>query len=242
MTIEIGTIEAIFRYRVKSMCGESLGAAALGWHGVDGDRRHALRRLDERAGFPWLSATGLPDLVRFTPRGPVDREGQALPTHVLTPDGRELPVFGDALATEVGRRLGERVEMTHLRNGTFDDACISVITSATVDEVCRLAGTPADARRFRPNILVRSSRAVPFEEDDWVGGVLTFGEANDAPTVAVTQLDVRCAMVNIGPDDGIVTPDVLKAVVRAHENNAGVYGTVTRVGRLAVGQSVVLRR
>jgi hypothetical protein len=34
---------------------------------------------------------------------------------------------------------------------------------------------------------------------------------------------------------------VLKAVVRANQNNAGIYGTVTRVGRLAVGQTVLLR-
>jgi hypothetical protein len=33
---------------------------------------------------------------------------------------------------------------------------------------------------------------------------------------------------------------VLKAVVRANQNNAGIYGTVTRVGRLAVGQTVRL--
>jgi hypothetical protein len=35
---------------------------------------------------------------------------------------------------------------------------------------------------------------------------------------------------------------MLKAVVRVHQNTAGVYGTVTHVGRLAVGQAVVLRR
>jgi hypothetical protein len=35
-------------------------------------------------------------------------------------------------------------------------------------------------------------------------------------------------------------PEVLKAVVRAHQNNAGIYGTVTRIGRLAVGQTIRL--
>ncbi len=42
--------------------GEPLDAARLGWHGLDGDRRLAFRRLDERGGFPWLSASKLPDL------------------------------------------------------------------------------------------------------------------------------------------------------------------------------------
>ena len=34
----------------------------------------------------------------------------------------------------------------------------------------------------------------------------------------------------------------MKAVVGANQNNAGIYGTVTRAGRLAVGQAVVLHR
>jgi uncharacterized protein YcbX len=210
----------------------------LGWHGLEGDRRLALRRLDDRSGFPWLTAGRLPDLVRFTPRWGDD--GEAL--HVVTPDGVEWPAFSEALAAEVGRRLGGPVQMMRLKHGIFDDASVSVIAAGTVREIGRLAGVAADARRFRPNILVRSARAVPFEEDGWVGGVLTFGDADDAPAVTVTMRDVRCAMVNLDPDGGAPAPEVLKAVVRANQNNAGVYATVTRVGRLAAGQPVVLRQ
>ena len=60
MPIHVGQVEAIFRYPVKSMAGERLEAATLGWHGVDGDRRLALRRIDDRSGFPWLTASKLP--------------------------------------------------------------------------------------------------------------------------------------------------------------------------------------
>ena len=117
-----------------------------------------------------------------------------------------------------------------------------MITSDTAREICRLAGRSADIRRFRPNIVVRSTRAVPFEEDRGLGGVLTFGEADDAPAVTVTMRDLRCAMVNFDPDGGGPAPEVMKAVVRANQNTAGIYGTVTRIGRLAVGQTVVLQR
>jgi len=34
---------------------------------------------------------------------------------------------------------------------------------------------------------------------------------------------------------------VMKAVVRVHQNTAGIYGTVTRVGRVEVGQTIYLR-
>jgi uncharacterized protein YcbX len=242
MPIAIGQVEAIFRYPVKSMRGEPLDAATLGWHGLDGDRRLAFRRLDERGGFPWLIASRLPDIILFTPRRRDCGNGDALPTHVLTPEGEEMPVFEEALAAEVGRRYGAAVQMMHVNHGTFDEAALSVITSDTVREVGRLAGRSADIRRFRPNIVVRSTRAVPFEEDEWLGGVLTFGEADDAPAVTVTMRDVRCAMVNFDPDGGIPSPELLKAVVRVNQNTAGIYGTVTRIGRLAVGQTIVLHR
>jgi uncharacterized protein YcbX len=243
MLIEIGQLEAIFRYPVKSMGGEALEAANLGWHGLEGDRRLAFRRMDNRGDFPWLSASKLPDLILF---GPQRREGGAqgdLPTHIRTPDGEELPVFGEDLAAEVGRRYGAPVEMMQMKNGIFDDASISVIASDTVREIGRLAGRSLDIRRFRPNVVVRLLRSVPFQEDEWVGGVLSFGKSDDhdAATIAVTMRDIRCSMVNLDPDTASPAPEVMKAVVREHQNTAGIYGTVTRTGRLAVGQAIFLR-
>jgi uncharacterized protein YcbX len=160
---------------------------------------------------------------------------------VRTPEGDDLPIFGEALGADIARRFGAPVQMMHLRHGIFDDATISVIAADTIDEIARLSGPPADARRFRPNILVRATGAAPFHEEQWLGSVLTFGEAPDAPAIAVTMPDVRCGMVNIDPDGGPSAPEVLKAVVRANQNRAGVYGTVTRTGRIAVGQPILLR-
>jgi len=239
--IEIGHVEAIFRYPVKSMGGERLDVANLGWHGLDGDRRLALRRIDDRSGFPWLSASKLPDLVLFAPQRHEDGAHGDLPTHIRTPEGEEMPVFGEDLAAEVGRRLGAPVQMMQLKHGIFDEATISVIASDTVREIGRLAGRSADVRRFRPNVVVRLLRPVPFQEDEWVGGVLSFGEGDDAPAITVTMRDVRCSMVNLDPDSASPAPEVLKAVVRANQNNAGIYGAVTRIGRLAVGQTILLR-
>jgi uncharacterized protein YcbX len=250
MLVEIGQVEAIFRYPVKSMGGERLEAANLGWHGIDGDRRLAFRRVDNHSGMPWLTASKLPDLVLFAPQR---REGDArqdgdqgdLPTHIRTPDGEDLPVFGEDLAAEVGRRYGAPVEMMQLRHGIFDEASLSVIASDTVREIGRLAGRTLDVRRFRPNVVVRLLRPVPFQEDEWVGGVLSFGKEDDddddAPAITVTMRDVRCSMVNLDPDSASPAPEVMKAVVRAHQNTAGIYGAVTRIGRLAVGQTIHLR-
>jgi hypothetical protein len=233
-------VEAIFRYPVKSMGGERLDAAKLGWHGLDGDRRLAFRRIDDRGGFPWLTASQLPELLLFAPHRREDSAQGDLPTHVHTPHGEEMPVFGEDLATEVGRRYGAPVQMMQLKHGIFDEASISVIALDTMREIGRLAGLSPDVRRFRPNVVVRLFRSGPFQEDEWLGGVLSFGEGDDAPAIAVTMRDVRCSMVNLDPDSASPNPEVLKAVVRANRNTAGIYGAVTRIGRLAVGQALII--
>ena len=240
LPIAIGHLEAIYRYPVKSMRGERLETATLGWHGLDGDRRLAFRRLDDRGGLPWLTASRLPELLLYAPHRDGDGAPEEVPTHVRTPDGARMPVFGEDLATEVGRRHGAPVQMMRLDHGIFDEASISVISLDTVAEIGRLAGQSPDLRRFRPNIVVRSLRPAPFQEDAWVGGVLSFGEGEDAPARSLTMRDVRCSMVNFDPDSARPAPEVLKAVVRAHQNTAGVYGTVTRSGALAVGQAILL--
>jgi uncharacterized protein YcbX len=247
MPTPIGQIEAIFRYPVKSMAGEQLRAADLGWHGLKGDRRLAFRRIDDRSEVPWLTASKLPDLIRYLPLRHEINDPAAdpdLPTHIRTPEGKELALFGkdqgNDLAKEVGRRYGAPVEMMHLRNGIFDEASISVIATETVGEIARLAEVSPDVRRFRANIVVRLLQPSPFQEDEWVRAVLSFGEADDAPAITVTQRDVRCSMLNLDADSARPAPQVLKAVVRINQNHAGVYGTVTRTGILAVGQTIFL--
>ena len=88
MVTEIGQVEAIFRYPVKSMRGERLEAAEPGWNGIEGDRRLAFRRIHDRSGFTWLTVGRLPDLVLFAPLRRDDGS-----RHVHTPDGEEMPVF-----------------------------------------------------------------------------------------------------------------------------------------------------
>ncbi|MDA1307083.1 MAG: MOSC domain-containing protein [Acidobacteria bacterium] len=238
MRIKVGEVEALFRYPVKSMGGERIETADMGWHGLDGDRRLGLRRLDDRNGFPWLTASKLPEMILFAPERHGSDDAAALPTHVRTPEGELLALFGEELATEVGRRFGSPVEMVHLNRGIFDEASISLITSSTVTEVGTLSAQSPDVRRFRPNILMASSRSLPFEEEEWVGGVLSFGDTDEAAAIYVTNYDKRCSMVNLDPESARANTEVLKAIVRARDNKAGVYGTVTRRGHLTVGQPV----
>ena len=253
--MEVGRISAIFRYPVKSMAGELLDVAKLSWHGIEGDRRLAFRRLTDKSGFPWLTASKLLQLLLYKPvrldSNANSKNAELLPTHVCTPDGKEYELRSDELREEISSLHGNDVELMNLRHGIFDESPISVISLGTVHSVARASGRGVDLcdlRRFRPNVVIETDSAEPFEEDRWVGRTLMFGEGNSGaapladptPAIGVTMRDERCVMVNFDPDTAERDSEVMKTVVRMNENYAGVYGTVVRAGELRVGQVVTL--
>jgi uncharacterized protein YcbX len=242
--MELGRIIAIFRYPVKSMGGERLDVAKLSWHGIEGDRRLAFRRLTDTSGFPWLSASKLPELLLYKPTGQNSNTVEPFPTHVCTPDGKEYELHSDELRQEISRQYGSEVELMNLKHGIFDEASISVISLGTVRGIERESGRDVDLRRFRPNIVIETNSAEPFEEDSWVGRTLVFGEGTSGAVpmaaIGVTMKDERCVMVNLDPDSAAKDSEVMKTVVRLNQNYAGVYATVVRTGELRVGQIVTL--
>src|SRR6185369_6016330 len=238
MLIHIGHVHELARYPVKSMAGIPTDSAFLGWHGLQGDRRFAFRRLNDKSGFPWLSASRLPELLLYQPLG-LDENTEA-PTHVRTPDGFDLAIGSAELQNDVAEKFGSPVELMKLKHGIFDDASVSVINLATISAIGREAGQELDTRRFRANIVIASDSTEPFLEDSWVGGRLVFGNNQGGPMVDVTMCDLRCVMINLDPDTAKQDPRVMKAAVRLNNNNAGVYGTVARTGQISVGQPVSL--
>ena len=240
--VHVGRISEINRYPVKSMAGVSTDSAVLGWHGLAGDRRFAFRRIGDEGDFPWLSASSLPELLLYRPIGLDERAGEPLPTHVLTPAGRQVGLRSAELRDEISEQLGSGVELLWFRNGIFDDGAVSVISQVTIAGIGREAGLDLDRRRFRSNIVIESERTVPFHEDEWVEQTLVFGDAESGPAVSITQRDLRCMMVNLDPDTAVQDGRVMKAVVRLNENFAGVYAAVVRTGAIRVGDRVSVMR
>ncbi|MDX2216607.1 MAG: MOSC domain-containing protein [Oculatellaceae cyanobacterium bins.114] len=238
MVIHVGRISAIFRYPVKSMAGESVDVAQLGWHGIEGDRRFAFRRLSDKSGFPWLTAGRLPELILYRPFRNID-DGAIAPTHVQTPTGDRFELFSEALRDDISRRFGSAVELMQMNHGIFDEASISIINLTTLQSIEHTIGRSIDIRRFRPNIVIETFESKPFAEDAWVGRKLTFGSDTNA-AIQVTMPDPRCSMINLDPDTATPDPAVMQAVVRLNQNNAGAYGTVVGAGEIRVGQTVSL--
>jgi uncharacterized protein YcbX len=220
------------------MGGVATDSAFLGWHGLQGDRRFAFRRLEDKSGFPWLSASRLPELLLYQPFGLDEKAEEPTPTHVRTPEAVELAIGSTELQTSVAEKFGSAVELMKLKHGIFDDASVSVINLATIAAIGREVEQDLDTRRFRANIVIATESTEPFLEDGWIGGRLVFGDDETGPIVSLTLRDPRCVMINLDPDTAEQDPRIMKAAVRLNGNNAGAYGTVARTAQLSLGQPV----
>ena len=238
MMIHVGYVRELVRYPVKSMAGVATESAFLGWHGLQGDRRFAFRRLNDNSGFPWLTASRVPELLLHQPIGLDENAEEPAPTHVRTPEGVSLALGSAELQNSVSEKFGSPVELMKLKHGIFDDASVSVINLATIAAIGHEVGEYLDTRRFRANIVLATDSTEAFSEDGWIGGSLVFGDSDAGPVVSLTMRDPRCVMINLDPDTAQADPRIMKAALRLNENNAGAYGTVARAGQISVGQSV----
>lgn len=229
-SIEVGRVAGLWRYPVKSMAGEALGAADVSWNGVAGDRRWAFVRPDAaRSGFPWLTLRERPALARYTPSLADPDHPDASPVWVRTPAGALLEVADPQLAAE----LGAGVRALKSDRGLFDTMPLSLLTTGSL---AALHGGALDVRRFRPNLLVAADPA--FVEESWVGSVVRIGGAR----LRVDGRDQRCAVVGVDPDTTARDPEILRTIAREREARFGVYGSTVAPGRVAVGDAVLLER
>ncbi|HVR47756.1 MAG TPA: MOSC domain-containing protein [Candidatus Binatia bacterium] len=144
----IGTIDALRRYPIKSLAGETLESVEVGESGIPGDRAGAffVRSGSERIGKLY--------------RG---KEHDRLHL-VATP--------GAARAAAAAR--GVNVE---LQNGThyFDDAPVSLLVDRWLDSLSAHVGYAVEWERFRPNFFVRGADGFDQEEAALVGDDLELG-------------------------------------------------------------------
>lgn len=229
----LATVQALYRYPVKSMAGEALLEAQVGWHGIAGDRRYAFVRDEDRSGFPWLTIRQVPAMTRYVPRSAEDPE--SAPPLVQTPDGREMAVTDPRLARELAAAHGHAVSLLRSYRGLFDAFSVSIISLQTVAGVGALAGRELDPRRFRPSVVIDAPGGDPFPEDAWVGRTVAVGDGDDALHVRIDVRDPRCMVINFDHETADRDPSVLRAVARNRDACAAVYGSVARPGVVRVG-------
>jgi len=110
--------------------------------------------------------------------------------------------------------------MMEMKHGIFDEASISVIASDTVCEIGSQGGARTCDDFARLLSLVCCDRFPSARTSGWAV-CSSFGQGDDGPAITITMRDVRGSMVNLDPDSATPAPEVMKAVVRANQNNAG---------------------
>ena len=124
--------------------------------------------------------------------------------------------------------------------GTFFDlATVHVLTTATMLRLGQLYPEGRfDARRFRPNIVVRpSDDAAEFVESNWVGQELRIG---DEVALEITDHCPRCVMTTLPQGDLPKDSGILRTAARHNGVHVGVYAEVRRSGIVRRGDAIAL--
>ena len=258
----IGTVESLWRYPVKSMSGEEMTKAFMGFSGFYGDRCYAFKNSAARKGFPYLSATVQAQMLRYRPQfrypertitppnlieamsiepgvTPANGDPEDMILEVVTPSGAVVAVDDPALTKMLCEGLRGENHLTLVRSDRALTDCrpVSLIGLQTIRQVEAELGTPIDKRRFRANVYVNLASNNGFAEDELVGRRVRIGAKAE---IAILERDPRCKMISLDPDTGEHNPEVLRKVVKAHANLAGVYCAVLVEGVLTKGDSIHL--
>src|SRR5262245_22123732 len=107
----IATVESLWRYPVKSMRGEEVNEAFVGFSGIYGDRIFAFRSSASPRAFPYLTAREQRKLLQYRPRYQHPAKA-ARPINLAEAEGLGpgvTPVFADMpdLMVEIEAPTGE---------------------------------------------------------------------------------------------------------------------------------------
>jgi uncharacterized protein len=127
-----------------------------------------------------------------------------------------------------------------LPEGTFFDcATVHVLTTATLDRLREpYPQGRFEARRFRPNIVVRTTDAVNgFVENDWIGRTVRIGEQ---VRLSIDGPCPRCVMTTLPQADLPKDSGILRTAARHNQVNVGVYASVIHPGDIRRGTTVTV--
>ena len=256
----VGTVESLWRYPVKSMGGEEMPEAFMGFSGLYGDRCYAFKNSAARKGFPYLNANVQQQMLLYQPKfryaeraskppnlieamsiapgvTPANAEPEDMMLDVRTPSGAVVAIDDPALTEMLGEGLRGENYLTLVRSDRALTDCrpVSLISLQTVRQVEAESGIPLDKRRFRANVYLDLASDYGFAEDELVGRKLRIGSG---AVIMVLERDPRCKMISLDPDTGEHNPEILRKVAQAHAAFAGVYCAVLVEGILMQGDSI----
>lgn len=209
-------VAGIWRYPVKSLAGEALEVATIGWDGIAGDRLVRVRGPEGvRTSRRHYRLLGL--------RGSLGADGQPLVNGRPWTSAESVALIKAAAG---GDAWLEAVES----DDRFDVLPLLVATDGAV------AAFGRDIRRLRPNILIGGVDGLA--EVTWPGATLRIGET----IIRLDSLRPRCPMTTVDPDTLERDPEVLRDIGRRFGGRLALNAEVVRGGTVRVGQRVDVSR
>jgi uncharacterized protein YcbX len=209
-------LSEIWRYPVKSLGGEQLTHADVGYEGIPGDR--VVHVEDERGRV--VTARARPRLLVHRATLGANREplvdGRIWTSHEVTNDIEDAAGAGAHLVRDEGL-------------DRFDVLPLLVATDGAISSL------GYDRRRFRPNLLIGG---VPgLAERDWEGRHLYIGGA----VIRIVSLRQRCIMTTFDPDTAEQDREVLLRIHRELGGQLALDCEVLQAGTVKVGDPVEVR-
>lgn len=207
-------VSELWRFPVKSLCGEQLSTATLTEDGVAGDRLvhvqsdYGVVTARSRSALLGLSATTAPD-------------GQVLVNGLPWQDPRVADLVRAAVRADVALVPYQGPER-------FDVLNLLVATDGSIEAF------GYDSRRLRPNIVI--SGVAGLAERGWPGTALRVGDA----VIGVYSVRSRCVITTIDPDTGERDLDVLRKIQREFDLKLALNCWVAAPGVIRVGDEVEL--
>ena len=226
-----GVVDALARYPVKSLRGQSCPELRLDAAGVEGDRRYALYGADGKIGSGkttrrFRKMSNLLEAESWSENGT---------TVVRLPSSATFEVGDPGLGPALSELVGEPVEVRpegavkHL-----DDSPVHLVTTASLRWVASLrSGRDGDPARFRPNVVIDVDGAGRVE-GHWIGRSLSVGPAR----LRVTRGTVRCVMPAMAQGSLPRLPYLLADLEREADLCLGVYAEVEVPGTIRLGDRV----
>lgn len=247
-------LTAIARFPVKGFGPDHLGAVELSsGRTLPFDRHWAVENGpgpfdDRQPGHVkkkhFLMLAGQPALARLGCRFDLDRhtlsvdlgDGRCVTVRLDEPESHHA--LFDGLQHLLGDDVRGRLRIVHAPGQAMTDIPdphISLINAASVRDLSARVGIDLDAARFRGNLLIDGLE--PWAEFDWVGRTVRIGEVE---MKAQSRIG-RCAATSVDLTSGMTDIDLPKSLFEHFgHTHCGLYLSVERSGRIALGDPVVL--
>ncbi len=228
-----GTLQALWRYPVKSLRGEACTRLTIDTRGVVHDRSYAIQNREGKFG-------STKDTTRFRRIDGLFGLSSRLTDDGISigfPDGSALRAEDAELISKLSDLLGQAVTLEReALVPHFDDGSIHILSASSLAQLrTRLPKTALDACRFRANLVIETERHI--EDAEWVGRIL---EINDV-VLRVTHATERCGMLSMAQGELPAARELTGVIAKEYRLRFGFYAEVLQAGSISAGASVCIQ-